>query len=268
MRRYWKLVVVTAALALALPVSTSAGQFGIGIFGNCGGCGFSLGLGGCANCGLCQPPRPHFACPPPVAPQPVLPPPTSYCPPPQISYRQEQYTTYRDVPRIQHRREAYVEQVPVTTYQQVTQTVYVPQQVTKMVPQTTLQAQTRYRDVAYQVTERIPETHTRLVPEQRFSYAPPTPVVSDCCGGIGSTAYAPPIGLPTAAAPIPQSALLPYQPTHTHVPVPEYNYPAETSWQTVPSRTAEQPTPAANPVRGASLFRPAPTAAAVWQSRF
>ena len=70
----------------------------------------------------------------------------------QTQYRQEQYLTYRDVPTVQVRREAYVENVPVTTYQQVTETVYVPQQVTKVVPQTTLQAQTRYRDVAYSST--------------------------------------------------------------------------------------------------------------------
>lgn len=267
MRRYWKLVVVTAAVALALPASSSAGRFGFGIFGNCGGCGFSLGLCGCATCGFCRHPRPHCACPPPVVPQPVLPPPTSYCPQPQLTYRQEQFTTYRDVPRIQHRREAYVEQVPVTTYQQVTETVYVPQQVTKMVPRTTYQAQTRYRDVAYQVTERIPETHTRLVPEHRISYVPPTPITADCCGPVGTTSYAPPMGLPSVMAPVPQSTALPPQHTHHHVPVPEYSYP-DTSWQQVPSRTAEQPTPADNPVRGASLFRPAPSAAAVWQSRF
>jgi hypothetical protein len=92
----------------------------------------------------------------------------------------QQVMTYRDVPRVQFRREAFVEQVPVSVPEQVTvdeggyQMVWVSRPVTKTVARTVMQAQTRYRDVAFQTTERVVETHTQMIPRQTMRYIPET----------------------------------------------------------------------------------------------
>ena len=141
LRHFLAAVVV---VAVVLPASSPAGVY------------FNLGFGfGCTGCR-----RPAMNC--------VCPPPAPICPPVPVlqqSYVPQQFVSYEDVPRIEYRRQAFTEQVPVTTYEHVTETVYVPQQVTRTVPRTVMTEQTRYRDVAFQTTQRIARTHTRMVPQ-------------------------------------------------------------------------------------------------------
>lgn len=264
------LLIAAAVVAVVLPASSLAGlflQFGIG--GPCGGCGFSFAACLCPPCFACHYPAPACVCPPPpvyhTGFQPVL----------QTQYRTEQFVTYQQVPRTEIRREAYVERVPVTTFEQVTETVYVPQQVTRSVPRTVMTEQTRYRDVPYQVVERVPQVQTRLVPRQPIGYAPALSPLSDCatCGapGWGAVPTAPASyhgALPAAATPIPSA--IPTMPPISVSPyaaptaVPQYD---DASWTNVRPRSEPTPAPSYSP-RGASLFRPAPSAATVWQSRF
>lgn len=252
-----RVAIVLAVLAVAVPASVGAG-----IFANCGICGLNFGFGiscNCRPCMGCHMPPPACACP---APAPMLPAPVSMRPIVQTQYRQEQFVTYRDVPRTQVRREAFVEQVPVTV----------------------MMSQTRYRDVAFQVTERVAEAHTRMVPVQHVNYVPScSRPVSVGCSGAGpilGTSYAPPPAspafagaipqaVPTAVTPISPSASLPTLPPIIISPygqgpaVPAYpDIPATDNWETIRPRTPSRPT------SGSSLFRPAPSAATVWQSSF
>jgi hypothetical protein len=247
-----RVAVVLAVLAVAVPATVGAG-----IFAHCGICGLNFGFGlgcGCGPCGMCHMPRPACVCPAPVLPAPV-----SMVPVTQTHFRQEQFVTYRDVPRTEIRREAFVEQVPVTV----------------------MVSQTRFRDVAYQVTQRVAETHSRMVPVQTVNYAPgcSAPVSAACSGpAVIGTAFAPspaayaetiPYAVPTAVTPLTPSAGIPTLPPITVSPygtspvVPAYpDGPATDSWETIRPRTPSHPT------SGNSLFRPAPSAATVWQSSF
>jgi hypothetical protein len=239
-----KLAVIAAVLSVVVP-ATSWACFPC-LFG-CGGCGMPWASCLCPPCITCHHPPAMCTCAVPVVPVVAV-------PIVQARYRQEQFVTYRDVPSVHVRREAYVENVPVTTYQPVTETVYVPQQVTKLVPQTAYQPQTRYRDVAYQVTQRVAETQTRFVPLQTAS----------CAGSIGPTSYiAPPVPAASPTAALPSTPPITVSPFGANVPVPRYpDVPAtNSSWRPMPSQSSS--TPAA---RGA--FRPAPSAATVWQSKF
>ncbi len=263
-------------------------------------------------CGpVCPPPisyRPAFPAPcpcgptfvPPVAPGigPSLPAPASSAyncavPPACATLQPRQVTTYRSVPTIQYRREAYVENVPVTTYQQVT------------VPRTVYQTQTRYRDVAYTVNRQVAETHTQYVPQPVFGALPPQPMAAaPYANTYQSTAFglspqfASPIASPTYPAAMPASSFA--APPVSRVPSPIALPPTpssqaatlqspqpyvESQWQTVPKRQARQntgvhqmgglqpayaPRPASYPQLRHSrpMFQPAPTAATVWQSRW
>ncbi len=264
MAKYRNLLVAAAVVAVVLPATSLAG-----LFGPCGFCGLSFASCFCPPCQVCHHAPAACACPQPVYQ-------TGLRPVVQTQYRQQQVVTYRDVPRTEVRREAYVENVPVTAYEQVTETVYVPQQVTRMVPRTVLQQQTRYRDVAYHVTERVAQTETRLVPQQTVSLVPEARHVAGCntCGAasasfvpasvtpIPTPAIAP---TPAPAAAIPSMPTIQVSPHETHQHVPTYD---DVEWQTIRPRTKPTPAHPSPPVRGASHFRPAPSAATVWQSRF
>jgi hypothetical protein len=246
------LMAAIVVVAVVLPASSFAGIY------------FNLGFGiGCGGCGHARPqcvcPTPCYGCPPAAGP--VL----------QSSYVPQQFVTYQDVPRTEIRRQAFVEQVPVTTYEQVTETVYVPQQVTRTIPRTVMTEQTRYRDVAFQTTQRIAQTQTRFVPQPTIGFAP----VSGCnsCGSSG-IGFAPsaipgyPSVVPTAdpgPASIPSMPSISVSPYSTPSLVPQYD---DINWSEVRPRTAPTPSRSHAPIRGTSLFRPAPSAATVWQSRF
>lgn len=270
-------------VAVVLPASSLAGAyFNLGFGLGCGGCGFSLSSCLCAPCLGCRRPPMGCACPPPA---PVCPPAGPVF---QSSYVPQQFVSYEDVPRVEYRRQAFTEQVPVTTYEQVAETVYVPQQVMRTVPRTVLTEQTRYRDVAFQTTERIARTHTRMIPRTTIGFAPVrAPGGCSSCGEtsfghapMASPAY--PSVLPTAAPTImaPSNAAIPSMPTMSvspygvpnaasphgaHGAVPQYD---DVNWSNVRPRSAPTPSSSHAPVRGASMFRPAPSAATVWRSRF
>ncbi|MGD9857505.1 MAG: hypothetical protein AB7U20_21390 [Planctomycetaceae bacterium] len=273
-------------------------------FDTCGVCGprpwigFTVGLplpfpcgcgcGPCAPPPLCGPPLPppnFCGCGPVTAPAygvgPSLPAPI----PTGFNCAVQPVTTYRNVPTTHVRRETYIENVPVTTYQQVT------------VPQTVYQPQVRYRDVAYTVNQQIAETRTPYIPQPRISYAPSMPMASTGCSTcdspsgyglstqLGTPGYptavssVPYIGLasgpvPTPIALPPATALRSSQPATLDSPQPY----AESPWQTVPQRQAQQsteiqqmggfyPSYSPPPVRSSRpMFQPAPSAASVWQS--
>jgi len=237
-------------------------------------------------------PAPTFVPPTNIQPGPVLPGPVSYAPNPcaqpvcQTTLRPQQFTTYRNVPTVQHRREAYVQNVPVTTYQQIT------------VPRTVYQPQTRYRDVAYTVNRQVAQTHTRYVPQTQIGYVPQVPLAaapcSTCNQGLAygltpqfaSPAYngtlsTPPYAGPTASV-VPTPIALPQSAAVPQIPAATLQAPQQTSsansWHTVPQRHAQQNAgvqqmgawiPQSTPRRlqpTRSLFRPAPSAASVWQS--
>lgn len=256
LRHYLSAVLV---VAVVLPASSFAGAY------------FHLGFGfGCTGCR--RPPM-QCACP---APMPVCPPAGPVL---QQSYVPQQVVSYEDVPRIEYRRQAYTEQVPVTTYEQVAETVYVPQQVTRTVPRTVMTQQTHYRDVAFQTTERIARTHTQMVPQTTIGFRPVSaPGGCSSCGetslGLAPTAAphyhsvlpaaAPTIMAPTQSA-IPSMPAISISPYDTPHAVPQYD---DVNWSTVQPRIAPTPSSTGIPARGASMFRPAPTAATVWQSRF
>lgn len=261
LRHYLSAVLV---VAVVLPASSFAGAY------------FHLGFGfGCTGC--YRPPM-QCACP---APAPICPP----APVLRQSYVPQQVVSYEDVPRIEYRRQAYTEQVPVTTYEQVAETVYVPQQVTRTVPRTVMTQQTRYHDVAFQTTERIARTHTQMVPQTTIGFRPvPAPGGCSSCGetslglapmaapqyrSVLPAAAAPTIMAPTIVAPahggIPSMPAISISPYDAPGAVPQYD---DVHWSNVRPRTAPIPGSTGVPVRGASLFRPAPTAATVWQSRF
>jgi len=218
---------------------------------------------------------------------PAIPSAYHYAPTPVCTTLQpRQVTTYRNVPTVEYRREAYVENVPVTTYEQIT------------VPRTVYQPQTRYRDVAYTVNRQVAQTHTEYVRQPSVSYAWPVPTAS-APGAIGSqpTAYsltpqsispayspssfrAPYAGPARDVVPTP-IALPPSRPASSQAATLQPPQPyAENSWQTVPQRQAEESTgieqmsgyspayspPPVKPSR--SMFQPAPSAASVWQSRW
>jgi len=236
-------VAAVVAIAVVLPASSLAGfYFNVGFGLGCGGCGLSLASCLCPPCFACHQPRPACVCPQPVAP--VLPP--TSC-----------------APSVQIQRQAYIEQVPVTTYQQVTDTVYVPQQVTRTIPRTVMTQQTRFRDVAVQTMQPMAQ--------------PFAPVMSAGCSSCGGSqvGFAPtaisgyPGVAPTPTSIAPGPYAVPSMPSISVSPyadpaVPQYD---DVSWSNVRPRT---PTPSRihAPVRGTSLFRPAPSAATVWQSRF
>lgn len=226
-----------------------AGQpVGSCLFGNCGG-----GYPQCGGCCGTQGITPSYS-PPMLVPQPTLPPTScNPCGPAltQTQYVPQQTVTYRDVPQIQYRQEAYTASVPVTSYQQVT----------------------GYRNVPYQTVARIPQVSTQYVP-QVTAAAPCT----TCDTGMAMPYYAPTMSAFPSYTP---TSVTPAQPTG----VPEYPYPVPQpqasgtdGWQTVPQRQADassveqtgyyshgsyRPRPSA-----AGMFRPAPSATAAWQSRF
>ncbi|MBL8849307.1 MAG: hypothetical protein JNG89_06465 [Planctomycetaceae bacterium] len=239
--RHWLAAVLV--VAVVLPASSMAGiYFNLGFGFSCNGCGLGRVGCQCPPCGGCYRPPSGCVCPPPTV-GPALP---TGC-----------------APQVQIQRQAYVEQVPVTTYQQVSETVYVPQQVTRMVPQTVMMQQTRYRDIAVQAA-----------PQPTIGFAP----VSGCSSCGDGHGFAPaavhgyPSVLPTAApanvppytSGIPSMPSISVSPYAAPSAVPQYD---DVNWTDVRPRT---PTPshAHPPVRGTSLFRPAPSAATVWQSRF
>ena len=222
--------------------------------GNCGwggyGTGLRYGLGGC-----CSP------CAPAVSP-PVLAPSSTYTPPltvpsacnpcaipmTQTEFVPQQTVSYREVPQIQYRQEAYTESVPVTSYQQVT----------------------RFRSVPYRTVARIPQVSTQYVPQQRTSYYTPTVACDPCLSGTSVSQY----GLP-AAAPYGFGAQDAGVPVYPSTPAPQADANAE--WQTIPQRQARQDdgieqmggysnSYRARPRR--SAFQPAPSAATAWQSRW
>jgi hypothetical protein len=241
-----KLIVIIAVSGAVLPLTArecmSGVGFNIGAWGPCGGAGVGLDFSLFPPCMYCNQPPPFGGCGgcgcgmPTVVPQPTL--------APQASY----------VPQIQIRREAYVENVPVTAYQPVTRTVYVPQQVTEMVPQTVYQPQMRYRDVAYQTIQQVVATPLPIAPYQPASYAQP---VAPSCAAPTMPTLAPTAASAYSSPAIPTMPSITVSPYGTTNPVPQY--------QDVPSASsgAARPTSA----RRSSMFRPAPSAARVQQSR-
>jgi hypothetical protein len=231
-----------------------AGPFvGSGAFG---GCGLGCGHGGCATgCNPCAPAIGPTYSPPVLTPQPTFPE-TSFHPcAPLISQTQlvpQQTISYREVPQVQYRQEAYTQMVPVTTYQQ----------------------QTRLRTVPYQTVARIPQISTQYIPQMTA-----TAGCDPCLAGVAT--------MPYSAGSLSAMPVLPAQTRfHDAGGVPEYPYPAMTpqvgasEWQTIPQRQAATPTeveqmgyqqsysPSIQRQATQSLFRPAPSATAAWQSRF
>ena len=214
--------------------------------GNCGwgGCapGLRYGLGGC--CSPCAPAAPAVS-PPVLVPSTNLTPPLmapSACDPCATSMAHtelvpQQTVSYREVPQIQYRQEAYTESVPVTTYQQVT----------------------RFRSVPYRTVARIPQVSTQYVPQQRTSYYSPTHVADPCLSAAVPYGFEPQTGgVPEYPSAVPQAD-------------------ARGEWQTIPQRQArsdagiEQMSGYSNPYRALprrSAFQPAPSAATAWQSRW
>lgn len=273
-------------------------------FDSCGMCGppawigFTVGIPlPTFSCGMCCPPPP---CPPaPCGPAPCGPcqigptlvPPistTRLCPPTPVctTLQPRQVTTIQNVPSVEVRREAYVENVPVTTYEQIT------------VPRTVYQPQTRYRDVAVTVNRQVARTHTEYVRQPVVGYTPPLTVTSAPCptcpttsasyglapqyatpSSLLSTPVAPYAGSMTGSVPTPL-ALPSAAPAQSQAATLQQPQPyAENSWQSVPQRQAQDDSgiqqmgyypayspPPASPSR--SMFQPAPSAASVWQSRW
>jgi hypothetical protein len=160
----------------------------------------------------------------------------------------QQTVSYRDVPQIQYRQEAYTESVPVTTYQQVT----------------------RFRSVPYRTVARVPQVSTQYVPQQRTSYYAPTVVSDPCLAGTPGLQYGLPAEVPYGFAP--QSGGVPEYPS-TAAPQAD----AGGQWQTIPQRQAQQDNAIeqmggySNSYRTLprrSAFQPAPSAATAWQSRW
>ena len=229
------------AVAVVLPTSTVAGiYFNLGFGIGCGGCGRPRPSCLCPPCFRCHSAPSNCVCPPAA---PVIP-----------------STTY--VPQTEIRRQAYIEHVPVTTYEEVTQTVYVPRQVTRTVPRTVMTQQTRYRDVAVQSYR---PTLTQ--------FAPAAPAVGCNTCGENHLGFAPsavpgyPSILPASApAVIPSMPAITVSPYASPALVPEYD---DVGWRDVyPRSHRASHRHSRGSIRGASMFRPAPSAAAVWQSRF
>ncbi|MDA0834675.1 MAG: hypothetical protein O2955_18585 [Planctomycetota bacterium] len=167
---------------------------------------------------VCAQPQPVYVLPPQVTcvqPQPVVQTHTQLRPVVETQYRQEQYTVYKDIPRIDYRVEQQAVTVPVTTYRQVTvdegryQQVWVPKLVSKAVPQTAYQQQMVCRTVPVQTTQRVAEMATRNVPFQSVKYVPQTyqtvsmqPPACNTC--LPTTAF----GTGYPYSPIPQSAAI------------------------------------------------------------
>ncbi|MEZ6056642.1 MAG: hypothetical protein R3C01_08055 [Planctomycetaceae bacterium] len=224
-------------------------------------------------CNIC--PQQVFAPQPIMAPvqQPVYQ--TYMQPQVQTQYRQKQIIRYKQVPRVQHQRQGYVENVPVTSYQTVQvdegsyQQVWVPKMVQKQVPQTVYVPQTRYRDVAVQTMEQVPVAEITYVPEQTVTYVPQTQAVGMQTVGsqvigwqqggpqVAGWGYAPttamspwqtPYGVPmTAELPYPTLMLPgePYVPQSAGIdrptPDPAFLQPPATEsaeWSTIKSRSA------------------------------
>jgi len=208
----------------------------------------------------------------------------------------QQVTTLQPVTTTRVRREATTVEVPVTRTRQVTvdegayKTVWVPKMVTKNVQETTVQKQVQYRDVPYQVTQHVPRTHTQMVPQRTVQMVPQTRVgFVPGCAGCGPTAVqqhamAPPIAMPSTTAPVtavpvpnPTTSASPTKPIDSAQNIPQGD------WVKVPAKSAQakpiqqqsyqhagQATEAKATNKKAApprrLFRPVPTAAAVWQS--
>lgn len=235
-----------------------AGPFvGSGAFGGCGlfghGCATGCGLPACGGCGVGAP----TYTPPVLTPQPTFPSTTlNQCAPviSQPPLIPQQTVSYREVPQIQYRQEAYTATVPVTTYRQ----------------------ETRFRSVPYQTVARIPQISTHFVPQTTAALSC-DPCLTAPTTAYGTTAYGTTAYGSGMTAPMPRTAAA----------VPEYPYPvpqpqadASGRWETIPQRQAEASTDveqmgyyqpySPQPRRQAtrSMFRPAPSATAAWQSRF
>lgn len=172
----------------------------------------------------------------------------------QTQFVPQQTVSYRDVPQIQYRQEAYTASVPVTNYQQVT----------------------RYRNVPYQTVARIPQVSTQYVP-QTTATAPCSSCMTDTAmgyyGGASSMAAMPYTPTPAGYS---QVAAVPEYP----YPVPQPQAAASGGWQTIPQRQADASevqqmgyyAPSYQPMQrqpaAQGMFRPAPSATAAWQSRF
>lgn len=226
-------------------------------------------------CEIC--PQQVFAPQPIIAPmqQPVY---QTYMQPQlRTQLRQKQIIRYKQVPRIQHQRHSYIENVPMTSYQTVQvdeggyQQVWVPKMVQKQVPQTVYVPQTRYRDVAMQTMEQVPYAEMTYIPEQSVTYVPQTRAIgmqtvgSQIVGwqqgpgqvaGWGyppaaTTAWQSPYGYPMTAgidAPMlafPGEPYLPQQSAGVNVPTPDPSYlqvpttsNGSAEWSTIKSRSA------------------------------
>lgn len=212
----------------------------------------------------------------------------------KTQYRQEQVTTYRDVTETHLRPETCIQQVPVTTVENVTvdeggyQMVWVPKPVTKQVAKTVMQQQVTQRMVPYQVTRKVPQTATRLVPYQTVEHVTQTlPVVTQApcntCDPLTFGAVAPlavipqttAIAVPSIATPLPQTAAAPVELQTPIATKPSY----DEDWTPIPPRSAhsqhhdrygdyEPVPPRRTSNAGEKKFVPAPSAAAVWNSRF
>lgn len=290
-----KTIAGVVAVILALTSAADA-QFLRNPFDTCGTCRQQVTRCGCGHGhqATLPPPRPIISAPPPAVtcsqPKPIyVPPPQVTCTTPQpvvqtqtrlqpvveTQYRQEQYTVYKEVPRIDYRVEQQNVTVPVTTYRQVTvdegnyQQVWVPKMVSKMVPQTAYQQQTVCKTVPYQTTQRIAELASRTVPYQSVKYVPHqyqtvTMQPPQCTTCLPTTAF----GTAYPHATVPKtSAMTPWHdPAHT----------ADNSgpWTKIRSRDrradsydddAPAPRESRHDRRGAKRFT-APTAAAVWNA--
>ena len=162
------------------------------------------------------------------------------------TYRQEQFTTYRNVTDWKTERQQFTETVPVTKMRQVNvdrgqyKTVWVPKVVTEQVAETHYEQRIGYRNVQRPVTRRVAETRTRVVPQQTVRYqteqyqtvmAPPT---CNTCG-VPATAARPYYG----TMPAPMTAMAPSYP-----PPPVYTTMAPTApvyTQAAPPRAAAIP---------------------------
>lgn len=210
----------------------------------------------------------------------------------------QQVTTFCDVNETQISHRQVVENVPVTTCKNVTvdeggyQMVWVPRPVTKTVAQTVMQQQVKTVAVPVQVTRRVPQVSTQMVPVQTVQYVNETiplqatamaSTCSTCNGGgmIGSSVFAPQIGLSPIVQPAPYtSAMIPTMPA-INVPTPRSAYQpqpitetvtarrttstAVEPYETVPARSVPTPREEGSSTPRKSMFNGVPSAAAVWQ---
>ena len=218
----------------------------------------------------------------------------------ETSFRPEQYVTTRNVTEIQQHQEAYTRLVPTSRQVEVTvdeghyQTVWVSKPVRKQLTQTTLEQRTEYRTVNRPVTRTISQVQTRMVPQRTVRYIPqstrvvfnrmPYPGAWTMNGMPQATTVAAPLGSPLVTTAVPGGPIIPStpelslsltNPTSDGKLAPDPALMDTPTIDVMPSGRSvdsnrlggyEVEETSSSQIRG--MFVPAPSAAAVWNSRF